>query len=105
GSLLIRVGSSGDAIHLENVDTNDIFGMHDVDRFRFSDGSEITYAQLLSRGLDLFGTSGSDTITGSNTTDRITGGQGDDVLAGGFGNDTYIYSAGDGADTIIEPDE
>ena len=102
GSLLIRVGSNGDAIHLESVDTNDVFGAHDVELFTFSDGLQLTYSQLIARGLDLFGTPSSDVIVGSNTADRIFGYAGDDLLLGGVGDDTYFFGRGHGADTIVE---
>jgi len=104
GSLLIRVGSNGDAIHLANVDTNDIFGAHDVELFKFSDGAQLTYDQLIARGLDVVGTSVSDVIVGSNTTDRVFGNAGDDLLLDGAGDDIYFFGRGDGADTIVELD-
>ena len=102
GSLLIRVGSSGDAIHLEGVNASDVFGEHDVDRFTFSDGTELSYADLLARGLDLYGTNSADVVTGSNTSDRLYGYGGDDTLLGGLGSDTYFYNSADGADVILE---
>jgi Ca2+-binding RTX toxin-like protein len=66
----------------------------------------------------LIGTTGADTINGTDTdtilygksgNDKLTGGEGDDVLMGGTNNDTlkggggadtYIWSIGDGNDTI-----
>jgi Ca2+-binding RTX toxin-like protein len=47
-------------------------------------------------------TAGNDVITGYNTADTITGGAGDDQLNGSSADDTYIYSRGDGNDTITE---
>jgi Ca2+-binding RTX toxin-like protein len=118
GSLLIRVGSSGDVIHIPNFNPNDAYGTHAIDSFQFADGTVLTYSQLIDRGFDLTGTAGADTITGTNAVDRITGlagndvitsGAGDDVLdggpgadnmAGGPGNDTYIVD--DPGDTVTE---
>src|SRR5207245_1265238 len=109
GSLLIRVGSNGDAIHITNFDPNDALGPHAVDTFQFADGTVLSYSDLIGRGFDLTGTAGDDLITGTNVVDRITGldgndtlagGEGNDILTGGAGNDTYLFNLGDGVDTI-----
>lgn len=93
-----------------------------------------TQADALSGGNKndhLYGMSGDDTISGNKGADHIEGGAGDDTLAGGEGNDTllggsdddtliggygtdnmqggsghdtYMYSKGDGFDTIIDSD-
>ncbi len=47
-----------------------------------------------------FGLGGNDTITAQNGNDLLVGGLGADLLQGGHGNDLYLWSAGDGADTI-----
>src|SRR2546426_4431479 len=87
GSLLIRVGSNGDAIHIANFDPNDALGPHAIDTFQFADGTVLTYADLIGRGFDLTGTAGDDTITGTNVVDRINGLDGNDMLVGGQGDD------------------
>jgi Ca2+-binding RTX toxin-like protein len=102
GSLQILVGDGGDAIHLDGVDPNDILGAHDVDLFEFDDGTRLTYAELLARGLDLNGTPFDDIIAGSSIADRVRGLGGDDVLVDGLGDDTYYFGRGDGADAIVE---
>ena len=98
GSLLIRVGTNGDAVHLTTLNPNDVLGAHTIDLFRFADGSTLSYDQLIARGFDLTGTMGDDTINGTNVSDRITGlagndtlvgSQGADVLVGGLGDDSY----------------
>ncbi|WP_316213795.1 calcium-binding protein, partial [Bradyrhizobium sp. SZCCHNR2034] len=43
-----------------------------------------------------------DVINGFNTNDILIGGRGNDTLNGGPGDDTYIYTRGDGNDTIID---
>jgi Ca2+-binding RTX toxin-like protein len=67
-------------------------------------------------GMDLLdGGAGADYLRGGPGKDYISGGEGDDIYVGGLGddvligndaattgNDTYIYSSGDGSDTIIE---
>jgi len=60
---------------------------------------------------NLVGGSGSDTLAGNALANRIgggagddtlRGGAGDDTLAGGDGADTYVFTVGDGNDTIEE---
>ncbi len=109
GSLLMRVGTSGDALHLSNFDPNNVLGPRTIETFRFADGTVLSYDQLVQRGFDLTGTDGNDSIAGTNVMDRITalagddtliGGGGNDQLIGGGGSDTYIFNLGDGIDTI-----
>jgi Ca2+-binding RTX toxin-like protein len=109
GSLLIRVGTNGDAIHLVTFDPTNVLGPRTIQSFRFADGSVLSYDQLIARGFDLTGTAGSDTIIGTNATDRISGlaghdvldgRAGADVLSGGIGDDTYVVD--DAGDVVTE---
>lgn len=100
GSLEIHVGEGGDAIHLENVDPNDVLGAHDVELFEFDDGTRLTYSQLLERGFDLYGTDSDDLIAGSGIADRVHGRGGDDLLIDSAGDDAYFFGRGDGNDTL-----
>jgi len=109
GSLLVRVGDQGDAIHLENFSPDDPFNSSVIDQFKFADGTVLSIADLLARGFDIQGSNGDDLLTGTAIIDRITGGEGDDtliggrgddLLAGGGGNDTYVFNLGDGMDAI-----
>ena len=52
----------------------------------------------------LYGEAGNDSLYGGSNTDTIIGGKGNDYLQGGHGNDTYIFSKGDGKDTIYDED-
>ena len=101
GSLVLRVAVF-DELHLANFDPNDALGAHDIELFRFSDGTELSYPQLIARGFDLFGTAADETIPGTNVTDRIDGRGGNDLLLGGLGSDTYAFGPGSGQDTIRE---
>ena len=121
GSLLIRVGDGGDAIHIEGFDPNDVYGSPVIENFAFSDNTVLAYNDLLARGFDLAGTDGNDVITGTNVADRINGlggndtlnggegddtldgGAGNDMLNGGAGNDTYFFGRGSGSDRIEDP--
>ena len=48
------------------------------------------------------GGSGSDKLYGGDGNDILVGGSSDDILDGGWGNNIYVYSKGDGNDTILE---
>jgi len=48
----------------------------------------------------LYGGSGNDTIDGGEGNDILVGGSGNDTLSGGLGDDTYLFTSGDGFDTI-----
>lgn len=49
---------------------------------------------------NLDGGAGNDTLTGSAGNDRLVGGTDADILKGAGGSDTYVWSRGDGSDTI-----
>ncbi|MES0872392.1 calcium-binding protein, partial [Pseudovibrio sp. SCP19] len=48
----------------------------------------------------LVGGEGNDTLKAEDGNDTLAGGKGDDLLEGGKGADTYLFSRGDGKDTI-----
>jgi trimeric autotransporter adhesin len=52
----------------------------------------------------LNGGTGNDGLYGGDGNDSLTGGAGNDYLAGGAGADTYIFSKGDGSDTVSNYD-
>ena len=60
------------------------------------DGSADTGGMIVDAG------AGDDTIVGGSGDDRIDGGLGNDSITGGGGNDTFVYSPGDGHDTITD---
>ena len=94
GSLLVRV-ANGDAIHIEGFDPNDVFGSAVIEKFRFADGMELSYEQVLARGFDISGTG---TISGTSVNDRMVGSDGDDAMTSGGGND--VLSGGLGSDLL-----
>lgn len=108
-TLVIEIGTGGDNIRLNNLVPSDAYGPHAVERYEFSDGSILSYSQLLDKGFDLTGTLTDDDLTGTSAPDRITdlggddilsGDRGNDLLDGGSGYDTYVFHLGDGMDTI-----
>jgi Ca2+-binding RTX toxin-like protein len=103
GGLVVEVGAggaTGDGLLLGSVDLNDVLGAHDVETFQFSDGTTLSYAALVARGITIRGTDFDDQLSGTNLGDRFFGGQGNDVLSGGAGDDTYVFNLGDGVDGI-----
>jgi trimeric autotransporter adhesin len=96
-----------------------------IGRYEFSDGMILDQESLarISMGTRFFGTTSADVlngtvsgfvndfITGNDGNDQINtysgfdylmGGKGNDTLNGGDGSDTYIFTKGDGLDTIVE---
>lgn len=90
GSLLIRVGDQGDAIHILNFDPSDVI-ISQIENIAFADGTQLSYAELIARGFDFFGTEDDDFLTGTNASDRFYG------LAG---NDFYYFESRPGFDIV-----
>ncbi|MDY6867054.1 MAG: calcium-binding protein, partial [Chloroflexota bacterium] len=99
GSLKITVNDSGDAIHLANFDPNDVYKNVTIDTFQFSDGTVLSYSQLLDLGFDFDGTAGDDTLIGTSAMDRMNGYGGDDTIIAKAGNDEI--SGGEGDDLVF----
>ena len=62
--------------------------------------SEFTLAG--NEGVWLFGGDGEDVLTGSANADILVGGAASDRLEGGLGDDVYVFSRGDGADSLSD---
>lgn len=73
-----------------------------VEQIIFDNGTVWTQNDLRLKVLAQASTPGNDTIDAFNTNDVIEGGRGDDTISGGAGDDTYIYTRGDGNDSITE---
>ena len=101
-TLVISVGSTGDALRLEGFDPENPYSTVSIETFRFADGTVLDAAQLLDLGCTFEGTPADDTLTGTGARDLILGHEGDDQVLGGLGDDTYIFNPGDGNDTIID---
>ena len=50
----------------------------------------------------LYGLAGADTLDGRGGDDTLEGGTGDDTLSGGLGDDIFVFTDGDGDDTITD---
>jgi Ca2+-binding RTX toxin-like protein len=76
------------------------FEQNRIESFSFSDGTSLSWEDVI-QNLDAAGrTDGADTIYGFDYNDVLDGGAGDDFLSGGNGSDTYIFGTGYGHDTI-----
>ena len=99
GNDRIRGGLGNDTI---NGDSGDdvIFGYDGDDRLNGGMGNDSVHG---GNGNDtLWGESGDDRLNGGDGDDVLFGGQGTDYLVGGKGADTYVFSLGEGKDTITD---
>lgn len=72
-----------------------------VSRFEFNDGTILLASDVMQFGAFLDGTDGNDVLSVPvGTTGLFRGGVGEDALVGGSGSDRYIFSLGDGNDTL-----
>jgi|CXWL01.1.fsa_nt_gi Ca2+-binding RTX toxin-like protein len=93
-TLLLRVGSAGDAVRIAGFGVNTPTGSHPIDHFEFADGTVLTYSQLVARGFHQYGTAGSESLVGSGFIDHIEAGAGNDVVSGLAGADTLLGEDG-----------
>ena len=61
-----------------------------------------TFTYRISNIEEVRSGSGNDTLRGGAGNDRLEGGAGNDSLTGAGGRDTFVFGAGDGADTITD---
>lgn len=94
GSLLLRIGEGGDAIHIEGFDPDDPHANPVIDHLEFADGGTLSFEQLLAKGFDLSGTPDADTVAGTAADDRISALESDDTVYAKAGNDTVLGGAG-----------
>jgi Ca2+-binding RTX toxin-like protein len=111
--LVLSVGVGGDKIIVNYffADPN-----YQIDQISFEDGTIWNKADIFQRALiggdgndrivgydsddELHGGKGDDYLYGQGGDDTLIGGPGSDYLDGGAGSDTYVFSRGDGRDTI-----
>jgi Ca2+-binding RTX toxin-like protein len=86
-----------------------VYGGDGADTLNGSVGNDMLYGGTGNDTLNgnedndaLYGEDGTDTLNGNNGADILTGGIGNDTYNGGAGDDTYVFAAGDGADTISD---
>lgn len=102
-SAILTFGGVADTINLIS-EYGDPYHETGVEKVVFSDGITLDIFALEARYLESVSTPGDDIIYGfESANDTITGGRGNDVIFGLSGNDTYLYTQGDGNDTIHDP--
>ncbi len=109
GVLTITDTNTGGKVLVSGWDVNPLTSI------QFADKTVVTRAEIeeaiAGGGVTLYGTDGDDVLNGGNGDDTIyglagndtlSGGAGDDTLNGGAGYDMFVYSNGDGNDTITD---
>ena len=103
--LTITINSSGETFKVSRqfflTDLFPVGGQSGIERVEFADGSVWNYEQIKDAAI-YRGTAGDDFITGTDDAEVFAGFGGNDWLQGGRGSDTYVWSVGDGDDTIAE---
>ncbi|MDR1461255.1 MAG: VCBS domain-containing protein [Campylobacteraceae bacterium] len=97
GNDIINGNDGNDTIYAQNG--NDIiYADNGNDMVYGGEGNDVIYG---NNGDDtLYGNEGNDIIYADEGDDILIGNTGDDAMYGGNGNDTYIFSKGDGKDSI-----
>lgn len=110
GGFNILMGGAGNDTIYGGDEMDIIFGGDGDDELYGANGTNIILGEagddIIHGGDDssyLFGGDGDDTIFGGGSADTLDGGRGNDLLKGDHGDDTYIFRAGYGIDTIIDP--
>jgi Ca2+-binding RTX toxin-like protein len=78
------------------------FRWHDIETFRFADGTTLDDAQIRTTLINQATTTGNDSITGFAFAETFNSSLGNDTLAGLGGGDTYIFASTFGNDVIQE---
>gem|GEM_PF-250245 len=96
--LVLTFAGSDDRVTVSSFFYGDGAGAYRLDEVRFADGTVWNVNAI--RAMVIAPTDGDDVIKGYGGDDVLSGGLGNDILSGGAGSDTYLFSAGDGQDTI-----
>jgi Ca2+-binding RTX toxin-like protein len=90
-TLQLQVGSNPeDRINISGLSPDNAADSLTIQRFEFDDGTVLTAADLLARGVDIPFVGGGQVAYGTNFDDRMYAQYGQATLAGGAGNDTYF---------------
>ncbi|MDD5406857.1 MAG: peptidoglycan-binding protein [Sulfurovaceae bacterium] len=102
---VIYKGSDDLKIDIEHINVEAIYSGsgNDTIVYAYNFDTNRQYGKgYLSRNLVIDGGAGDDTIYGHKFNDLLKGGLGHDILNGRSGDDIYLFSIGDGVDTIAE---
>jgi Ca2+-binding RTX toxin-like protein len=96
--LLLTFAGTTDAITIWN--TLEDSSLDAIEEIVFDDGTIWTMADLRARIISESQTAGDDVVNGFWYDETLEGGLGNDELYGNDGSDTYVFTRGDGVDTI-----
>ncbi|MEM8750673.1 MAG: calcium-binding protein, partial [Pseudomonadota bacterium] len=99
--LIITINSDGETITLSNQYVRDEGQMNAIENLQFADRT-LRFSDLNPEDIDLIGTAGADSLTGSDFAETLDGRAGNDVLIGRDGGDRYLFDVGYGNDVIID---
>ncbi len=102
-TVLNRYGASLSGTGIERIEFADgtVWSLDDIEALTTVTGtSGNNNISGSARRDNLFGEAGQDTLAGGAGNDWLVGGTGNDSLVGGAGSDTYVWTLGDGNDTI-----
>jgi Ca2+-binding RTX toxin-like protein len=92
------IGETGERVAVQNWYSN---GDAQLSQVEFADGTVWTRAQINAMSPVIRGTDGDDSLTGyAGQNNILIGGTGNDLLTGNNGHDIYVWTLGDGNDTI-----
>ncbi len=94
-------GGLSDSVVLKDQTYSSFASNYGIERVTFSDGVVWTEAQLWNAYLTQ-GAASDDKLVGSDASNTLRGGLGNDYLDGGLGADTYLFTLGDGGDTLAD---
>ena len=94
--------SGGDELLVGSSDADTLDGGESVDTVSYADSDEDDEVDLSEDNEENFVSTEDDTTVVAQNDDIIEGTSGNDVLQGGAGANTYVFSEGDGEDTVVE---
>ncbi len=98
GDLLITFAGTEDRLLVEG--SLSASQQNQIEEIALDDGTTWTAAEIRDAALAGAATAGADIVSGFSGAEQLAGGKGADLLTGGDGSDTYVFTAGDGHDTI-----
>ncbi|MFZ5659601.1 MAG: putative Ig domain-containing protein [Pseudomonadota bacterium] len=104
--LVLRLSQGGDLIRFAGFDPRAPGMQAPVAEISLSwQGVDISFDELLARGLRIIGTPSDDLLTGTALADWIEGCEADDTMTGGAGGDIYVIAGDGGTDTLIDSED
>jgi hypothetical protein len=97
---IVNGDNTGEDMDVGYIDGDGDVITNEADTINGNDGDDTITAGGGNDVVD--GGNDNDVINGGTGDDSIDGGAGDDALTGGDGDDTFVYTSGQGADTITD---